>query len=262
MATNGRLAEDPLNFTDMSMGEHRWFGDIALEVARAGMGAEMEAESLDGGFETGFAGRAEGGPPQGPDAGFDQRTPLAGYGLSHVTHVGVPLETSLHQHRQDTQGRGHQGWAVGEAGWNPKRLEQEHFQHQQQQLQYYGVQYQQPHGQQTFGNGSLQWLGGHESPADTDVAAGSLHMRSQVVGSMRQSDIGLGGLQYLNSGLPVINGGGRPSWTDAQGQYGGIGGGKHDEQREMLPQQAGVPSQGEDDGTSNILKMMFGVALS
>jgi len=266
---NSKMAQDPLNLSDdLSIGEHRWFGDIAAQVAMAGMGGEAEAGSMGGGFETAFdRGRIEGVPPQGPDAGFDQRGPFAGYpasALGQPPHIQMaPLEANhvqgMQPHRDHIppEGHGHPGWLAPSAGWNQQQQQQQqHFQqqHQQQQsLQFPHSQHHQgPHEQHAFGNGGMQWLGGHESPGD--MAAGLQMQRNPQA-------VGLGGVPYMND--LHVNGGGR-SWMNEHGHYGILAEGKHDEraQREMLSRVAPPQvSPGQEDGSGKILQMMFGVSL-
>ena len=90
--------------------------------------------------------------------------------------------------------------------------------------------------------------------ADLAAAAMQAQHRASVTASMSQrGPTGIGNVEYMN--LASINGGGGPQ----EGWMGG-GGAKSPEDR-MHHAMLASRDPGDEDGSSNILKMMFGVAL-
>jgi len=242
----GHLHQDPLNFSDMSQGDE-WFCDHGRDVAAQVARAELQAA------------RMAANPPlpfEAKDArdlrAFESRAPFTGHaqGLSHDsqqhTHVQQhhqhPHQHPYHQHPHQhlhhyaQQGHGHHVSGMGNA-----------FTQQQQQQQTQT---------QSFANG-MRFMGGQDSSAG--MHGGSMGGRMGT---------GLGGVEYMNMSDININGPGQERWMSEVRNYEGYDGGRKHQQladgdmhHHLLSAQA-VSAQGEEDGSSNILKMMFGVALS
>lgn len=102
------LQQDPLDFSDMSHGEHQWFCDVAAQVARA----ELEAARM-------------AGQPKGlSDGPFESRAPFALHAQGHdsqqyPTHVQQQQEQEHQHHHAHMQPHVHvQGYSnhVGMGG--------------------------------------------------------------------------------------------------------------------------------------------------
>ena len=119
------LQQDPLDFSDMSHGEHQWFCDVAAQVARA----ELEAARM-------------AGQPKGlSDGPFESRAPFALHAQGHdsqqyPTHVQQQQEQEHQHHHAHMQPHVHvQGYGSHVGMGGGAFFLQQQQQQQQRQMQ-------------------------------------------------------------------------------------------------------------------------------
>jgi hypothetical protein len=155
---------DPMNFSDMSDGEHRWFCDIAAQVARAELEDARTTGSADGGFDA-YACGSSGA--------------FVAHSQMHDRSAQVHEQMQIAHHQMPNA----LGLGTGNvpAGW---------IQQQQQQ--------QQQHARAHTDH--MPWMSGHVSCVSADIAAGALQTRGgmPVMGSMSRTQTGLGGVEYTS----------------------------------------------------------------
>ena len=96
-------------------------------------------------------------------------------------------------------------------------------------------------------DGGMQWVGGHSMQAHGGPPMGSM---------MRSGATGLGGVEYTH--MSAVNNGSQHGWLGSNSH----GFKQEDHMQHGMPSGGNSMSQGGDeDGSSNILKMMFGLAL-
>jgi hypothetical protein len=221
------LQQDPLNFSDMNQGGgHQWFCGVAAQVARA----ELEAARMAGVSEGGLNGRTPVG-----DFVRDQRSALEAQQLQQARYHRETQHADAHHVHQEYRSHTH---AQGNEQGLAHAL-----------MQGGGVAGRQP----AFANGAVPWRGEHDAQANLAAAAMHAQHRASVMAAMRQPGAtGMGNVDYMN--LAGSNRGGP--------QVGWMGGGDGKSHEDLMHHAmfAGGDA-GEEDGSSNILKMMFGVAL-
>jgi len=150
-----------MNFSDMSDGEHRWFCDIAAQVARAELEDARTTGSADGGFDA-YACGSSGA--------------FVAHSQTHdrSAHVHEQMQIAHHQ-MPNALGLG----TAGNVHWIQQQQQQQH-----------------PRAH----TDNMPWMSGHVSCVSADIAAGALQTRGgvSVMGSMPRTQTGLGGVEYTS----------------------------------------------------------------